>query len=104
MDKHSDKDSDKLCDTPCDKDSDPSNDKPNDKPSDTFKSPSIKDPIQLQILLETEKQKCLKGIQSYYQKYGCAQIDVLRTYLVQLQDQVEDPDIQKQLDLLDHYS
>jgi hypothetical protein len=64
----------------------------------------VTDPIALQILLEKEKQKCLKGIQSYYQKYGCAQIDVLRAYLVQLQDHVDDPEIQQQLDLLDDYS
>ena len=64
---------------------------------------SEKPMVELQILLETEKQKCLKGLQSYYQKYGCAQIDVLRAYLVRLQDQEEDPDIQSQLDLLDQY-
>ena len=88
-----------------DKPSDKRSDKPSEKPSEKDKPVTLsgKD-IQLQILLETEKQKCLKGIQSYYQKYGCAQIEVLRAYLVQLQDHEEDPDLQRQLDLLDQYS
>ena len=65
------------------------------------------DPIELQICLEKEKQKCLKGLQTYYQKYGCAQIDVLRSYLTQLLERVDPSEvdqIQKQIDLLDNYS
>jgi hypothetical protein len=67
----------------------------------------ITDPIEVQICLEKEKQKCLKELQAYYQKYGCTQIEVLRTYLVQLLEEVdpsEVEEIQSQIQLLDHYN
>ena len=73
-------------------------DKPVSKP--------IHDPIELQICLEKEKQKCLKGLQTYYQKYGCSQMDLLRTYLTSLLEKNpnDKEQIQAQLDLLDDYS
>jgi len=71
-------------------------------------SPEVKcaiDPIELQICLEKEKQKCLKGLQTYYQKYGCSQMDLLRTYLTTLLEKnpSDAEQIQAQLDLLDDY-
>lgn len=85
-----------------DKDETKSETKPETKPE----IKSAIDPIELQICLEKEKQKCLKGLQSYYQKYGCSQIDILRSYLTQLleKDPSEVEHIQKQIDLLDDYS
>ena len=73
-----------------------------DKPGST----PIHDPIELQICLEKEKQKCLKGLQTYYQKYGCSQMDLLRTYLTSLLEKnpSDQEQIQAQLDLLDDYS
>jgi len=69
-------------------------------------SKPIQDPMELQICLEKEKQKCLKGLQTYYQKYGCAQMDLLRSYLNQLleKDPSDNEQIQAQIDLLDDYS
>ena len=73
---------------------------------ETTRDNQITDPIELQICLEKEKQKCLKGLQAYYQKYGCSQIDVLRSYLNTLleKDPSEAEQIQAQIDLLDDYS
>jgi anaerobic ribonucleoside-triphosphate reductase len=62
------------------------------------------DPIIRELCLEKEKQKCLKDLQSYYQKYGCEEIDKLRAYLTQCLEQTEDTEIQKQLDLLEEYA
>ena len=77
-----------------------------DKPDDKPVSKPIHDPIELQICLEKEKQKCLKGLQTYYQKYGCSQMDLLRTYLTSLLEKNpnDQEQIQAQLDLLDDYS
>ena len=86
---------DKLADKLADKDT-----------TDNLADKPIQDPIELQICLEKEKQKCLKGLQTYYQKYGCAQIAVLRSYLTTLleKDPIDKEQIQTQLDLLDDYS
>lgn len=56
----------------------------------------------LQCCVEKEKEKCLKQLQSYYQKYGCEEIEVLRTYLKEFAE--KDPEIKAQLALLDDYS
>lgn len=75
-------------------------------PDSNLGSKPIHDPIELQICLEKEKQKCLKGLQTYYQKYGCSQMDLLRNYLTALleKDPSDKEQIQAQLDLLDDYS
>jgi hypothetical protein len=63
--------------------------------------------IGLEMSIEKERQKCLKGIQQYYQKYGCEQIKILRDYLLELCESCEETEkeeIKKQLALLDDYS
>jgi hypothetical protein len=66
------------------------------------------DDIEIDMCLEEEKKKCLKNIQQFYKKYGCEKIEVLRTYLNQLCETIDDPkeveEIKKQLVILDDYS
>ena len=64
--------------------------------------------IELEMCLEEEKKKCLKNIQNFYKKYGCEKIEVLRTYLNELCESIENKseieEIKKQLSILDNYS
>jgi hypothetical protein len=68
----------------------------------------VKENIELEMCLEEEKKKCLKNIQHFYKKYGCEKIDVLRNYLTELCESIENKaeieEIKKQLSLLDDYS
>lgn len=64
--------------------------------------------IELEMCLEEEKKKCLKNLQDFYKKYGCEKIELLRTYLSDLCEALEDKseieEIKKQLDLLNDYT
>jgi hypothetical protein len=66
------------------------------------------DPVELELCLEEEKQKCLKNLQQFYKKYGCDKIETLRTYLQELCETITDAkeldDIKKQIELLNSYS
>jgi len=66
------------------------------------------DDIETIMVLEEEKKNCLKNLQSYYKKYGCEKIEILRSYLIQLRETIQDvkeiEEIKKQLDVLDAYS
>jgi hypothetical protein len=62
--------------------------------------------FSLEVTLESERQKCLKEIQHYYQKYGSEEIKKLRSYLLQLceTEPADLEDIRSQLALLEDYA
>ncbi len=65
------------------------------------------DTIELEFCLEEEKKKCLKNIQHYYRKYGCAPVQKLQEYLISLQESQSEEEreyIKKELERLDTYN
>jgi hypothetical protein len=48
------------------------------------------DPVEITIIIENEKKKCLNIIKKYYNKYGDESVDKLYTYLQSQLENVND--------------
>jgi hypothetical protein len=55
------------------------------------------DPVEITLLIEKEKKKCLNIIKKYYNKYGDESIEKLYTYLQSQHEKVEDVTIKNEL-------
>jgi hypothetical protein len=55
------------------------------------------DPIEITLLIEAEKKKCLNIIKKYYNKYGDESIQKLYTYLQSQSETIEDINLKNEL-------
>ena len=56
------------------------------------------DPIEITLLIENERKKCLNIIKKYYNKHGDESVEKLYTYLQSQIETIDDLTIKKELD------
>ena len=55
------------------------------------------DPIEITLLIENEKKKCLNIIKKYYSKYGNESVEKLYTYLQSQLENIDDITIKNEI-------
>jgi hypothetical protein len=65
------------------------------------------DPVEITLIIEAERKKCLNVIKKYYTKYGDESVEKLYTYLQSQLDKVEDTTLKNEInydmDILQNY-
>lgn len=55
------------------------------------------DPIEITLIIEREKEKCLNVIKKYYSKHGDESVEKLYIYLQSQMEKIEDNIIKKEI-------
>ncbi len=55
------------------------------------------DPVEITLIIEAERKKCLNVIKKYYNKYGDESVEKLYTYLQSQLENVQDPLVKNEI-------